>query len=140
MKRSRFYFLSPCSAAFHSRAQSPDPTYVDKEQQRIDMIDGKEDHHISLGNADLDVKAASIYFDLIDSIESTLMNGKQPTDIRKNLMVELYLSSRLVTARSVSFLNYYDKLFSQIYGIVKARENNTLAAELYRNAGMSIGY
>lgn len=136
----RFYLISFLFLllSLSLQAQNAEKSFVDREQERIDNFDNKVDHKISIGSDDMNEHAGYIYFDLLDSIESAINTCSLSEEQKRNLRAQLYVMVKGVGPRNATYFTYYERLFTQVYSIIRAMDIGRLEAELYRNVYTSI--
>ena len=113
--------------------------FTNREQDRIDTLDGVFDHKVQMNNDDATAKATFIYLDLVDSIEQAIIHSPTYSDQQKSsLMGNLNISLRYIGERNVYLISYYEKVFQQIYHVIKADTGQNLEIELYKNIFASL--
>lgn len=113
--------------------------YTNREQERIDNLDGTLDRRVQMRNDELTLTASRIYIDIIDSIEQHILNNESYTDQDKmNLLGHLNISLRNINERNVYLLSYYEKVYMQLLRITKITELKALETELYKNLFASV--
>lgn len=107
--------------------------FVDKEQTRIDQIDGVTDEQIRLTKADDDQLKLfkSVYFKLADTIQYRINNSsKLHPSQRRNLLYGLYMTLNEVNGNTYTSPLYYQRLLLHAQGLVGAEENHDLESYL----------
>lgn len=136
MKYIYILFLSVIclSDAYSQKINSNRLFFTNKEQDRIDSMDGYLDRKVQMSSDEATLKANTIYFNLVDSIENNILENTSYSDQDKiNLMGHLNLSLRTINERNIFLLPYYEKLFTQIFRITKTETIKELELELFKN-------
>lgn len=114
--------------------------YIEREQKRIDSLDGKIDGQINLRYGDEQKQLYKlVYFKMADSLQSkinsseTLLNWQ-----KKNLLYGLSMTLSEVNARTYSLPLYYQKLMENAFGITSAIERGDLMSYLITDPLYSI--
>jgi hypothetical protein len=103
--------------------QLPDyQTEIDKQQLRMDLLDGKQDTLFRFNTSAQTLRGKDIYFKRIDLIQENMKASSISPKHFKAFMEHLTISLQNLNKGNIRFLGYYDQFFS-------------MALELSRNQG-----
>lgn len=111
--------------------------FIDEDQKRIDLLDGKEDGIVELGDEKNTVWAGRVYFGLIDSIQEVINSPKFDEGKKKIFRDNLYMHMRKVNGRSYKTVKRFDNLFHFIMAELNAINSKTLYKVLSTNITQS---
>ena len=126
-----FFCLALCqqlfagSGAGAGNAKRP-ADYIDYMQQKIDLMDGKEDGKVDLHDSALTAYAGQVYFVLVDSIQKLIGNRVFDSNRQKNYRDNLYQQLQKVNASSVYDVKKFDNIFRFMAGELNAALQNRL--------------
>lgn len=87
---------------------------IEREQLRIDALDGKQDSQINIGTFEINKRARTIYIDAIDSL-SSYMEAKFPDiSIRNKEIIKILPFLKDIDYHNYEKLSYYEKCFKII--------------------------
>lgn len=115
-------------------------TFIDKEQTRIDSMDGRVDGQVKFLIPDEQFKQyKQVYFQFVDSIQNRV-NGstKLSPSQKRNLLYGLYMTLTEINGRTYTFPIYYQRLLSHAYGLVSAEEKKAVESYLITDPLYSI--
>lgn len=115
----------------NAQAQSDFGYYTDKEQERIEGLDGAFDGKINISNKAFNQEATFVYFDMVDSLQIRIDAAKMDDYHKKNMMQGLMMTLREVNGRTYELTTYYKKLLTLAFQIVTAVENKNFTHFLY---------
>lgn len=137
-----FFLIAFLCSAFSLDGQKQDDMnlYIDKEQKRIDSLDGKVDGQIHLKQKDEQKKLyEDVYFRLVDSLQNRInISSKLQAWQKRNLLYGLNMTLSEINGKTYSLPLYYQKLFDHAFGIVGAVENRDLESYLIADPMYSI--
>jgi hypothetical protein len=115
-------------------------SFIDKEQARIDSMDGRVDGQVKFLIADEQVKLyKQTYFLYADSLQNRINQSAKLTPSQKrNLLYGLYMTLTEINGRTYTFVNYYQRLLSHAYGLSGAEENKDVESYLITDPLFSI--
>ena len=91
----------------------------DLEQQRIDLLDGKDDTSAGYASRAQFDRARQIYFNRIDQIQAALEKNSFPQKEYEPFYLQLISSLQGVNAGTVRFLGYYDQYYTTILELAR---------------------
>ncbi|NBP05050.1 MAG: hypothetical protein EBV15_02355 [Bacteroidetes bacterium] len=91
----------------------------DVEQQRIDLLDGKDDTSAGYASRAQFDRARQIYFNRIDQIQAALEKSSFPQKEYEPFYLQLISSLQGVNAGTVRFLGYYDQYYTTILELAR---------------------
>lgn len=115
----------------HTQAQSDFKYYTDKEQERIEGLDGAFDGKINISHKAFNQEATFVYFVLVDSLQARIDGAKMDEYHKRNMMQGLMMTLREVNSRTYELTTYYKKLLTLAFQIVTAIENKNFTHFLY---------
>jgi hypothetical protein len=107
--------------------------YIDEDQQRIDLLDGKADGKIKLADSATSAYAARIYFGLVDSIRNLIDNPEIEEPRRKVMREALYVQMRKINAGTIYKIKHFEEIFRFMQGELNAVLQNKLFLYLTAN-------
>jgi hypothetical protein len=113
--------------------------YLDYDQRRIDLLDGTLNGQIKLGDSAASVYASKVYFQLIDSIQTSIEDLGFDEVQKKSLREALYSHLVKVNVRTVHHVKRYDNLFRFVLGQINALARDKLYEFLVTNITQSLG-
>jgi hypothetical protein len=133
MKKLLVYIL--CFSHLQFISQNLDETngYIDREQRRLDSLDGAIDGKIELKKYDEQNKLyKQIYFVLVDSFQNRVNQSPQLAGYqRRNLLYGMYMTLTEISGKTFNNIPlYYHKLFSHALGLIKASESKDVISYL----------
>jgi hypothetical protein len=109
--------------AFNIRASAQKKDVLAKrcdiEQQRIDLLDGKDDTSAGYASRAQFDRARQIYFNRIDQIQAALEKNSFPQKEYEPFYLQLISSLQGVNAGTVRFLGYYDQYYTTILELAR---------------------
>ncbi|MEK0421443.1 MAG: hypothetical protein RLZZ161_1294 [Bacteroidota bacterium] len=109
--------------AFNIRASAQKKDVLAKrcdiEQQRIDLLDGKDDTSAGYASRAQFDRARQIYFNRIDQIQAALEKSSFPQKEYEPFYLQLISSLQGVNAGTVRFLGYYDQYYTTILELAR---------------------
>jgi hypothetical protein len=112
--------------------------FIDYDQRRIDLLDGKLDQQINLGDSVSSAYAGKVYFSLVDSLQK-LIESRGFDEARKKLFRDaLYEQLVKVNLRTINQVKRYENLFRFMSGTVNAIAQKKLFDHLITNIPQSL--
>lgn len=134
MKSIILSFCILCCSCLLAQPES----FTDREQKRIDLLDGVSDASVNLGSADFNAKSHLVYFQMIDSLEQLINQGAFSEAEKRNLNGYVYSFLKKIGPKNVLLISFQEKLIRQMQGIIFAKMTNALSNELYKNIPASV--
>jgi hypothetical protein len=138
------FFLAVCAQyvfatgdSSNANTRKPD-YYLDYDQRRIDLLDGKVDNQINLGDSATTAYATKVYFTLIDSLQKLIEGSPFPQTKKKTLDDAVYAQLLKINLRTVSQVKRYDNLFRFMLSEINAITSNKLFEHLITNIPQSL--
>ena len=117
--------------ALNAQSQSDFNYYTNKEQERIEGLDGTFDGKINISNKAFNEEATFVYFKMVDSLQKRIESSKMEDYHKKSMLQGLMMTLREVNGRTYELTTYYKKLLTMAFQIVKAIESDNFAHFLY---------
>ncbi|MCO5233473.1 MAG: hypothetical protein LC105_06345 [Chitinophagales bacterium] len=116
--------------AFHER--------IDQQQKYLDILDGTNDSIITFKDSKLTEKASHIYIQLVDSIQEIIEDKNTDGAISYGYLLQVYNILSKISPNNYHFLDYYERMFKNIYSILKHKEDDDFQNYLLRDIVSSI--
>ena len=112
--------------------------FIQADIQRIDKLDGKEDHKLQTGDSINDIIAYHAFLIWPDSIDRYIRTADFNETDKRIYRDYLFRTMRRVYGKNYKNARYFDGLFAQMYKEVKAIHDSTLYEVMCQNAPMAI--
>ncbi|MCO5230274.1 MAG: hypothetical protein M9958_03865 [Chitinophagales bacterium] len=116
--------------AFHEK--------IDHLQKYLDNLDGTNDSIVTFKDSKLTQKASNTYINLIDSIQQVIEDKNTDGAISYGYLLQTYSILVKITPYNYHFLDYYERLFKNIYSILKHKGEEDFQSYLLRDILSSI--
>ena len=93
--------------ALNAQSQSDFNYYTNKEQERIEGLDGTFDGKINISNKAFNEEATFVYFKMVDSLQKRIESSKMEDYHKKSMLQGLMMTLREVNGRTYELTTYY---------------------------------